>query len=47
VCELLAIEQPVIQAPIGTAAVPRLAATVSNAAVLGMAWLSWPLMFGV
>jgi nitronate monooxygenase len=41
VCELLGIEQPVVQAPIGTAAVPRLAAAVSNAGALGMVALSW------
>ena len=39
--ELLGIEQPVVQAPIGTATVPRLAAAVSNAGALGMVGLSW------
>jgi NAD(P)H-dependent flavin oxidoreductase YrpB (nitropropane dioxygenase family) len=38
---LLGIEQPVVQAPIGTAAVPRLAAAVSNAGALGMVSLTW------
>jgi nitronate monooxygenase len=41
VCELLGIEQPIVQAPIGTAAVPRLAAAVSNAGALGMVSLTW------
>jgi nitronate monooxygenase len=41
VCGLLGIEQPVVQAPIGPAAVPRLAAAVSNAGALGMVSLSW------
>ena len=40
-CELLGIEQPVVQAPIGAAAVPRLAAAVSNAGALGMVALTW------
>ena len=40
-CELLGIEQPIVQAPIGPAAVPRLAAAVSNAGALGMVSLSW------
>jgi nitronate monooxygenase len=35
VCELLGIEQPIVQAPM--AAVPRLAAAVSNAGALGIA----------
>jgi NAD(P)H-dependent flavin oxidoreductase YrpB (nitropropane dioxygenase family) len=39
VCELLGIEQPIVQAPI--AAVPQLAAAVSNAGALGMVTLSW------
>jgi nitronate monooxygenase len=39
VCELLGIEQPVVQAPM--AAVPRLAAAVSNAGALGMVTLTW------
>ena len=41
VCELFGIEAPIVQAPIGTAAVPRLAAAVSNAGALGMVALSW------
>jgi nitronate monooxygenase len=41
VCGLLGIEQPVVQAPVGPAAVPRLAAAVSNAGALGMVSLSW------
>ena len=41
VCELLGIEQPIVQAPVGSAAVPRLAAAVSNAGALGMVALSW------
>ena len=44
VCGLLGIEQPIVQAPIGSAAVPRLAAAVSNAGALGMVALWWPLM---
>ena len=39
VCELLGIEQPVIQAQM--AAVPRLAAAVSDAGALGMVTLTW------
>jgi nitronate monooxygenase len=39
VCELLGIEQPIVQAPI--AEVPRLAAAVSNAGALGMVTLTW------
>jgi nitronate monooxygenase len=42
VCELLGIERPVVQAPIGSAAVPRLAAAVSNAGALGTLALTWP-----
>ena len=41
VCELLGIEQPIVQAPVGPAAVPRLAAAVSNAGALGTVSLSW------
>ena len=41
ICELLGIEQPIVQAPIGPAAVPRLAAAVSNAGALGMVSLTW------
>ncbi len=39
VCEMLGIDQPVIQAPI--ADVPRLAAAVSNAGALGTVALTW------
>jgi len=39
VCELLGIEQPIVQAPM--AAIPRLAAAVSNAGALGMVTLTW------
>jgi len=39
--ELLAIEVPIVQAPIGTAATPELAAAVANAGGLGMLALSW------
>jgi NAD(P)H-dependent flavin oxidoreductase YrpB (nitropropane dioxygenase family) len=41
VCELLGVEHPIVQAPVGTAAVPRLAAAVSNAGALGMVALTW------
>jgi nitronate monooxygenase len=39
VCEMLGIEQPIVQAPI--AAVPELAAAVSNAGALGTVTLTW------
>jgi nitronate monooxygenase len=39
VCEMLGIEQPIVQAPM--AAVPQLAAAVSNAGALGMVTLTW------
>ncbi len=39
VCEMLGIERPIVQAPI--AAVPQLAAAVSNASALGMVTLTW------
>src|SRR5690348_4340459 len=39
VCELLGIEQPIVQAPM--VAVPPLAAAVSNAGALGMVTLTW------
>jgi nitronate monooxygenase len=39
--ELLGIERPIVQAPIGAAAGPRLAAAVSQAGALGMLALSW------
>ena len=38
---LLGIELPIVQAPIGTASVPALAAAVSNAGGLGCLALSW------
>lgn len=41
VCDLLGIEHPLVQAPIGPAAVPRLVAAVSNAGALGMLGLTW------
>jgi nitronate monooxygenase len=40
-CDLLGIEQPIVQAPMGGPAVPKLAAAVSNAGALGMLALSW------
>jgi nitronate monooxygenase len=40
-CSLLGIEQPIVQAPIGSAGVPRLAAAVSDAGALGMLALTW------
>ena len=39
VCELLGVEHPIVQAPM--AAVPQLAAAVSNAGALGMVTLTW------
>ena len=39
VCEMLGIEQPIVQAPV--AAVPELAAAVSNAGALGTVTLTW------
>jgi nitronate monooxygenase len=41
VCKLLGIEEPIVQAPMGSAAVPALAAAVSNAGALGMVALTW------
>ncbi len=41
VCDLLRIDQPIVQAPIGPAAVPRLAAAVSDAGALGTVSLTW------
>ena len=38
---LLGIEHSIVQAPIGSAAVPRLAAAVSNSGALGMLALTW------
>ena len=40
-CDILGIEVPIIQAPMGGAVGPRLAATVSNAGGLGTLPLSW------
>jgi NAD(P)H-dependent flavin oxidoreductase YrpB (nitropropane dioxygenase family) len=39
VCELLGIDHPIVQAPM--AAIPELAAAVSNAGALGMVTLTW------
>jgi nitronate monooxygenase len=39
VCDLLGIDQPIVQAPM--AAIPELAAAVSNAGALGMLTLTW------
>jgi nitronate monooxygenase len=41
VCDLLGIEVPIVQAPIGSASVPALAAAVSEAGALGTIALSW------
>jgi nitronate monooxygenase len=40
-CDLLGIEHPIVQAPMGGPAVPQFAAAVSNAGALGMLALSW------
>jgi nitronate monooxygenase/enoyl-[acyl-carrier protein] reductase II len=40
-CEQLGIELPIVQAPIGPAALPELAAAVSNAGGLGMLSITW------
>ncbi len=40
-CSLLGIELPIVQAPIGSATCPELAAAVSNAGGLGMLAMSW------
>jgi NAD(P)H-dependent flavin oxidoreductase YrpB (nitropropane dioxygenase family) len=40
-CQLVGIELPIVQAPIGSASCPALAAAVSNAGGLGMLALSW------
>jgi len=40
-CRLLGIDVPIVQAPMGTCAVPALAAAVSNAGGLGMLGVSW------
>ncbi len=41
VCELLGIRLPIVQAPIGSATTPRLAAAVSRAGGLGTLALTW------
>jgi len=41
ICDLVGIELPIIQAPMGSASCPTLAAAVSNAGALGMLALSW------
>jgi nitronate monooxygenase len=41
VCDLLGIDVPIVQAPIGSASVPALAAAVSDAGALGTIALSW------
>jgi nitronate monooxygenase len=41
-CGLIGIDLPIMQAPIGTAATPRLAAAVSESGALGMLASSWP-----
>jgi len=40
-CDLLGIEHPILQAPIGPVAVPALAAAVSNTGALGTLALAW------
>lgn len=40
-CDLLGIEHPIVQAPMGGPAVPALAAAVSNAGALGTLALTW------
>lgn len=40
-CDLLGITQPIVQAPMGSGAVPRLAAAVSDAGALGTVALTW------
>jgi NAD(P)H-dependent flavin oxidoreductase YrpB (nitropropane dioxygenase family) len=40
-CDLLNIELPIIQAPIGSATCPELAAAVSNSGGLGMLSVTW------
>jgi len=39
--DVLGIEHPIVQAPIGSAAVPKLAAAVANSRALGMLALTW------
>ncbi len=40
-CDLLKVEHPIIQAPIGSASCPELVAAVSNAGGLGLLSMSW------
>ena len=40
-CDRLGIELPIVQAPIGSAATPELAAAVADAGGLGMLALTW------
>ena len=40
-CDLVGIESPIVQAPMGSASCPALAGAVSNAGGLGMLALSW------
>lgn len=40
-CDLLSIQYPIIQAPIGSASTPELVAAVSNAGALGMLSVTW------
>jgi NAD(P)H-dependent flavin oxidoreductase YrpB (nitropropane dioxygenase family) len=40
-CRMLGLKAPVVQAPVGSAATPELAAAVSNAGGLGMLGLTW------
>lgn len=40
-CDLLSIQHPVIQAPVGSASTPELVAAVSNAGALGMLSVTW------
>src|SRR5690349_18502204 len=40
-CDRLGIDVPIVQAPMGTLAVPALAAAVSNAGALGMLGVTW------
>ena len=40
-CDLLDVQVPIVQAPIGSASAPELAAAVANAGGLGMLALTW------
>src|SRR5262252_1440719 len=40
-CTRLGLDVPIVQAPMGTLAVPPLAAAVSNAGALGMLGVTW------